>query len=93
MKYFKKFDEINENFGEYQPTPFDSPKLTSYTQQTPNGMAGSYDASQDTYKLDTPLENEFKKFSQNYSEEQGNKSRKKFMRKFSNKKVKHLKTK
>jgi hypothetical protein len=92
MKYFKKIDEINENFGEYQPMPFDSPKLTSYTQQTPNGMAGSYDASNDTYKKDTPLENEFKKFSQNYSEENTGKKRRKFMKKFG-KKVKDFKTK
>ncbi len=91
MKYFKTIDEINENFGAYQPTPFDSPKLTSYTQQTPNGMAGSYDSSQDTYKLDTPLENEFKKFSQNYSQEH-KKSRRRFMKKFG-KKVKDFKTK
>ena len=33
------FIKTYEQFEDYQPMPFDSPKLTSYSQQTPNGLA------------------------------------------------------
>ncbi len=84
MKYFKTY----ENFGNYQPTPFDSPKLTDYSQQTPNGLAGDYNPNEDTYKMDLPLENEFKRFSRDMSPDNILKRKKRI-----NKKVGHLKTK
>lgn len=85
MKYFKKY----ENFGDYQPMPFDSPKITDYSQQTPNGLAGSYDPNNDTYLKDVPLnnDNDFNRFSRDMSP--NNKVKDKRF----NKKVKHLKTK
>jgi len=63
MKWFKKF----EDFNMYEPTPMDSPKLTSYAQSTPNGMAGSYDNNINWKKLDAPLDNEFKRLSNDLS--------------------------
>jgi hypothetical protein len=86
MIYLKSF----ENFGSYTPTPFDSPKLTSYAQQTPNGLAGTYDDSINWKKLDSPLDNEYKRLSADLSPDNKMTRRK---RKRFKKKVKFFKTK
>jgi hypothetical protein len=85
MKYFKLYEE----FGTYLPTPFDSPKITNFSQQTPNGLGGSYDNTMNWKKIDSPLDNEFKRFSRDFSQD------KKFIkksRKKNNKKIKHIRT-
>lgn len=84
MKYFKTF----ESFGDYQPSPFDSPKITSFVQGTPNGLAGAsgVDGIIDP-KVD--VDEEFDRISRDLEPDNKiGKKRKKF-----NKKVKHFKTK
>jgi len=84
MIYLKTY----ESFGSYTPTAFDSPKLTSYAQQTPNGLAGSYDSSISWENLGSVLNNEYKRLTDDLSRNNKLKKRKRF-----NKKVKFFKTK
>jgi hypothetical protein len=83
MKYLKLFEE----FGTYLPTPFDSPKITDFGQQTPNGLGGSYDDSMNWKKIDSPLDNEFKTFARDYSKDNIFKKKKRI-----NKKIKHIRS-
>lgn len=75
MKWIKTFEE----FGKYEPNSQTSPMLHAYQQHTPNGISGSYDPSTSTDKIESPLENEFKRFSRNYS---NSKKRKRIPRRF-----------
>ena len=84
MIYFKTFEE----FGTYLPMPYDSPKISSYAQQTPNGMAGTYDNS--VASSDTALDNDFKKVSRDMNPDNEMKKVIKRKRKF-NKKLKEYK--
>lgn len=85
MKYLKTYEEI----GAAMTTPFDSPKINSYSQQTPNGLGGTFNLANDTYIKDLPInnDNDFKRIARDMDNNK-NVKKKKF-----NKKVKHFKNK
>ena len=73
MKYLKHFTELlKEGIGEYDPMPDTSPKLTDYTQNSPDGMAGSWNSDSDWKKIESPLDNEFKRISKDISDSDKN---------------------
>jgi hypothetical protein len=90
MIYFKTYEE----FGTYLPTPYDSPKISSFAQQTPNGLAGTYDNTMAS--SDTALDNDFKKVSRDMNPDNEMKipvKRKRKIRRKFDKKLKEYKRK
>lgn len=74
MKYLLTFEQL----GNYDPTPFDKPMITDYSQGTPNGMAGSFNGDSDWKKIESPLNNgEVKRVLGDIKKDFKNKKRKK----------------